>query len=472
MGGKHIKMDGKITQIELKNDIKIPSGFQIISFIPGIINNLGKSAGIEQNWGYIAKDKTNNTECILMYCNPDTFTIIDKSSLEKIRKVNEKQVSWFLMQVGYIGCHTIIDGKSTCIYLHQLLMNYWGHGKGNDSIDHINRNKLDNRLDNLRITTQSEQNKNTGKRSRKSNARELPEGIEQKDIPKYVVYYKEKIKDTYRDFFTVERHPIQIMKDNKIINKATGQLSSSRWATTKSGKITIQDKLAQAIKYVSELDKLYSDNNYNMVIPNKAVEQTVITSSLESEKVSSTETPINTLITLAPTIQSKDTPKQWKTADIYSFITSGKEDVYKVYCEENNAVDSAWTDKWNTFISAVKSSAKDGALTVITEFLEDLRRIRHNALCYKKNAVLIDAADREQWPAGTVLRAYRDSKIDKFKEYLQAQADDTTTTQWLTRWDSFIASLDACDDATAKSKISKFMTSERTRRYRASKKDI
>ena len=61
------------------------------------------------------------------------------------------------------------------------------------------------------------------KRARKKTAKELPEGITQNMLPKYVVYYKEcynKEKNLYREFFKIEKHPkikkpINSSKSNK-----------------------------------------------------------------------------------------------------------------------------------------------------------------------------------------------------------------------------------------------------------------
>ena len=60
-------------------------------------------------------------------------------------------------------------------------------------------------------------------------------------LPKYVVYYKEcynKEKDLYREFFKIERHP---------------KLGKS-WNSSKSNKITIEEKLQQAVKIINDLD--------------------------------------------------------------------------------------------------------------------------------------------------------------------------------------------------------------------------
>jgi hypothetical protein len=120
-----------------------------------------------------------------------------------------------------------------------------GDEKINDkkfSIDHINRIRLDNRRTNLRWATQSVQNSNQNKRSRKKTAIKLPEGINQDMMPKYVYYCKEcynKEKQLFREFFRIEKHP----KQEKIIS------------SSKSSKLTILEKLEQ-IK-----EKLYNLEN-------------------------------------------------------------------------------------------------------------------------------------------------------------------------------------------------------------------
>ena len=79
------------------------------------------------------------------------FIIIDDNQYDFV--INEK---WYLNSKGYI-IRNFPNKKR--ILLHRILTNC----PKNMIIDHINRNKLDNRMMNLRICTNSENVQNKGK---------------------------------------------------------------------------------------------------------------------------------------------------------------------------------------------------------------------------------------------------------------------------------------------------------------------
>jgi hypothetical protein len=218
---------------------------EILESYDGIISKLGRFSGIEKNEYWLVKNKISNEEYYLMDCGKSNLTKIDKNSIEKIL---DNKRSWTICHNGYIFTKNN-DGKQ--IYMHAFLMDHIGHGltKGNLTVDHINQDKLDNRICNLRLATQSEQNQNTSKRERKHNARPLPDGIIQSDLPKYVTYnveYEKELDENgnriiKRDFFRVEKNPKQ---------------NGKSWASTKSKNIQIIQKLEQAKEHLKYLDSL------------------------------------------------------------------------------------------------------------------------------------------------------------------------------------------------------------------------
>jgi hypothetical protein len=180
---------------------------------------------------------------------------------------------------------------------------------------------------------------------------------------------------------------------------------------------------------------------------------------------------LNTL-TIEPELEI--TPhKQWKSQQIYDAIIANNENTYKEYCEANNDLSKipTWESDWIEFVLSVKGRTFEESEKYIKDFVENLRRIRHNTLCYKKNSKLLDSDSRQQWPATTVVRAFLEGKIDKFKEFTEnATGDKPDDSKWQKRWSAFVESLESNKDnlTQLKALCSKFMTSQRTKKYRRS----
>jgi len=214
--------------------------YSVIEYKQGHVKDVGKDAGKEKNPIWIVNE--NDTEIWFMYCDTNTICKLCEDSHKLILDYEQthcdgEKITWF-GQNGYI--YGSVPHKPM-MYMHQLLMNCYGNGKGtsNVSVDHIDRDPANNMMSNLRIATRKEQEQNSKgiapgtKRERQSIARDLPEGITQEMMPKYItynvnVYNKEQNKS--REFFRVEGHPAQL----KV------------WESSKSNKVAIQDKLEQA----------------------------------------------------------------------------------------------------------------------------------------------------------------------------------------------------------------------------------
>lgn len=224
---------------------KIIETYNVIEYIKGHYLTIGQDANIMKN--PIWRINENGKEYLLMYCEKDAICKLCCESYQKILNYenninNGNKITWYKNQNGYILC-------SINIYIHQIIMNCYGNGKGtkNISVDHIDQNPLNNTTENLKIATRKEQEqnkkgiKNGKKRERKHNAKNLPEGITQDIMKKYVVYYQEWLDNEHskqREYFKVEKHP----KLDK------------PWCTTKSNKISIQAKLEQVNKVVDDLE--------------------------------------------------------------------------------------------------------------------------------------------------------------------------------------------------------------------------
>jgi len=151
-----------------------------------------------------------------------------KAVIDTVDAAKIKDHSWHYIANGYIG-HTIqVDDTRRELYLHNMVMGRLGFpGKGaKESIDHISRNGLDNRKENLRLVTQSAQNINQKQKERRI---ELPadSGVNVDEIPKHLWYIKPNGSHG-------ERFGIDLKTEN------------IKWKSTSAKNVSLQDKLKSA----------------------------------------------------------------------------------------------------------------------------------------------------------------------------------------------------------------------------------
>ena len=129
------------------------------------------------------------------------MAIIDIDYVERISKIH-----WNTNSKGYIFGN--INGKM--IRLHHFILDFKWNGDQQYTIDHINRNKLDNRKCNLRIADMTTQNRN------RSIQPKIKRFITMSESGKYkvMIYTKDK-KQLYLGAYSTLEEAIKI-RDNYI----------------------------------------------------------------------------------------------------------------------------------------------------------------------------------------------------------------------------------------------------------------
>ena len=233
----------------------------VLSKDDGLYVRSGRYAGSYKNFCYLIENTETNEKYYKMTCNPDNTrcTTLSIDDVKLLKNYKPYTPIW-TVQLGNGYAYAKDPTTKVNMTLHSFIIKNKDPNdeKINDkkySIDHINRDKLDNRRENLRWATQSVQNSNTDKRNRKKIAKSLPAGITQDMMPKYVYYCKEcynKEKQLYREFFRIEKHP---------------KLNKKCISSSKSSKITIIQKLTEITTKVYNLTNDIVEEDPNKLPP-------------------------------------------------------------------------------------------------------------------------------------------------------------------------------------------------------------
>ncbi len=251
-------------KVGFKDTIILPDKYKIIKeFEPHLISN-GRHSGEYKNKYWLVEE--NEEQFYIMYIKDNIFTKFSCESLNKIIKYESVIPSWCILPSRYIYYKYINKDIIKHLYMHQLVMNVEDVDLSDltHTIDHINRDKLDNRLSNLRIVNMSVQNSNRDKPTRRKDACDLPHGIEQTDLPKYVCYRKEILdEDTnnFREFFYIKHHPkldkvFESSKSNKISLTEKLDQIKTKLKKVESNDVEIEEDITENAKDIAEFDTI------------------------------------------------------------------------------------------------------------------------------------------------------------------------------------------------------------------------
>ena len=136
---------------------------------------------------------------------PNTFALVDDEDFERVN-----QLGWYVNKGGYVihNQHYTKDHKR--VYFSIRLSRFIMSAPKGMIVDHINHDLLDNRKENLRICTQSENLMNA--KLRKDNSSGVRGIYWIKDKKKYRVEIQKRNKVLFRKYFKTLEEAIQARK--------------------------------------------------------------------------------------------------------------------------------------------------------------------------------------------------------------------------------------------------------------------
>lgn len=172
--------------------------------------------------------------CVLYWHGLTNMIVYDALSDEYLAKYN-----WRKTSSNYIDAVRADE----LIYMHAAVFYnvFPNERKDGFSIDHINRIPTDNRIANLRLATQSEQNSNRNTRSDKKPPCEELKNAGVVELPKFVRW------DVSESKFIIEKHP------RLLLDVVEGIRKKPIISGTKSSKLTVTDKFKDILAKLEAL---------------------------------------------------------------------------------------------------------------------------------------------------------------------------------------------------------------------------
>ncbi len=259
-------------------------------------------------------------------------------------------------------------------------------------------------------------------------------------------------------------------------NSFHSQLDDLVSSLTSLGKDEGIDECRKFLKAESSRRKSSRSNELKRAMPSKTTTATTATTERTwKAKDISVVKPLNEIV-LNPisstTVSTKEQsqPKQWKSNFIYDYIKENNGSLYKKHCEDNNEIKNIeeWETRWKVFEDKIKSADSYGSVkSDISSFILGLRKRRHDKLLEKGKVDILERTDRSVWPKETILKAWKNGKMESYKEFLETNTSSDLISE---RWTRLITNLETkTDDTELLEIIEKFQTSVRIAKYRSKK---
>jgi hypothetical protein len=205
------------------------SSFTVIDKLP-----LKKIKGREDiKIKYTLCDNHSNTKyCAITWKSLSNLPVVFVYDYEHDNEI--MKIGWYLNGSGYI-----FGNKQ---YLHRFVFQLLSIPILNMTVDHINNYKLDNRMTNLRLATQSEQNANRPTRSDKLTPCDELKNLGVIALPRHVRW------DSTEHKFVIEKHPYLLGEVEQGIRKKA-MISGS-----KSKSMTVVEKYQDILVRLKEMD--------------------------------------------------------------------------------------------------------------------------------------------------------------------------------------------------------------------------
>lgn len=140
----------------------------------------------------------------MRYKKIDNLIVFENGKIYKEMKNKCKLMGLTKSKRGYL----IIGVKGKRMYAHRLVMEAF-HGKSDLTVDHLNMNKQDNRLENLEYVTVAENIKRACGIKVKWNGKEFRSFS---DLARYVGVSHQSVSRNYRKGYKLKGHKIEVIK--------------------------------------------------------------------------------------------------------------------------------------------------------------------------------------------------------------------------------------------------------------------